>query len=187
MIGYLTIPYFPGDIIIFSLVFDESISKLKSHDVYIMSEIVFSSIVGHPELIDTVAGWLWGFWGTPQNYDFYRSMVVHSKEDDIPLVYVAFVDGTPAGTVALLRADLFSRQDLCPWLADLYVRPEYRSHGLGSALQGFALAEAKKRGYKEIYLYSELTGYYERNGWAYLGDEIERDGKIVRIYKKSLA
>jgi GNAT superfamily N-acetyltransferase len=86
-----------------------------------------------------------------------------------------------------LRADLFSRQDLYPWLGDLYVRPEYRSHGLGSALQDFALAEAKKRGYREIYLYSGLTGYYERNGWEYMGDEMERDGKTVRIYRKYFA
>lgn len=151
-----------------------------------MQKIEFRSIVDCPEHVDTVAGWLWSFWGIPGNNDFYCSFVTHGKKDDFPAIYVAFVDDNPAGTVALLRADLFSRQDLYPWMADLYVLPEYRSRGIGSALQDFILDEAKKRGYPSIYLYTPLVGYYEKKGWEYVGDEMDRDCSIVRIYKKNI-
>lgn len=104
----------------------------------------------------------------------------------IPAMYVAFIDGVPAGIVALLRADLFSRQDLFPWMADLYVCPEHRSKGIGSALQDFALKRAKEMGYQKIYLYTPLVGYYEKNGWKYIGDKMERDGEITRVYRKKL-
>ena len=149
-----------------------------------MSAIVFRNIADCPELVDTVAGWLWGFWGNARNYEFYRSLVAHGSPEDIPLIYVAFRDGVPAGSVALLRADLFSRQDLFPWMADLYVAPEYRSRGIGSALQDYILEKAVERGYREVYLYTPLTGYYEKKGWGYTGDEMDRDGEVVRIYKK---
>ena len=148
-----------------------------------MSAIVFCNIAECRELVDTVAGWLWSFWGNPRNREFSRSFVAHGRLDDIPLIYVAFADGAPAGCVALLRADLFSRQDLSPWMADLFVVPEYRSRGIGSALQDLILGKAKELGYGEVYLYTPLTGYYEKKGWTYLGDEMDRDGEIVRIYK----
>jgi predicted N-acetyltransferase YhbS len=101
-------------------------------------------------------------------------------------VYVAFMDGTPVGTVALLRADLFSRQDLYPWMADLYVPPEHRCECIGSSLQDFVLAEAKRQGFDKIYLYTPLKGYYEKKGWEFVCEEMDRDCSIVRIYKKEL-
>lgn len=151
-----------------------------------MSSLVFRNIRECPAIQDTVAGWLWSFWGNPRNFEFYRSLVAHCMESDIPLVYVAFLDGTPAGAVALLHADLFSRQDLFPWMADLYVCPEFRSMGIGSALQDFIIEKAKALGYREIYLYTPLKGYYEKKGWTYAGDEMDRDGEIVRIYRRDI-
>ena len=121
-----------------------------------MSAIVFCNIADCPELVDTVAGWLWGFWGNARNYEFYRSLVAHGSPEDIPLIYVAFLDGAPAGSVALLRADLFSRQDLFPWMADLYVAPEYRSRGIGSALQDYILEKAVERMLKRGQLQRKL-------------------------------
>lgn len=151
-----------------------------------MSGLIFRNITECPGIQETVAGWLWGFWGNPRNFEFYRSLVAHGKDNDIPMVYVAFLDGAPAGAVALLRADLFSRQDLFPWMADLFVLPEYRSRGIGSSLQDFIIEKAKALGYREIYLYTPLKGYYEKKGWKYMGDEMDRDGEMVRIYLKDI-
>jgi len=66
------------------------------------------------------------------------------------------------------------------------VCPEFRSKGIGSALQDFIIGKAKALEYREIYLYTPLTGYYEKKGWMYLGDEMDRDGEMVRIYKKDI-
>jgi GNAT superfamily N-acetyltransferase len=151
-----------------------------------MNSITFASLDDHPELKDPVARWLWSFWGAPGNFDFYRSMTEHCLKDDFPMIYVAFIDGKPVGTIALLRADLFSRQDLYPWMADLYVPEEHRNKGIGSALQDFILAEGKRKGFDRIYLYTPLNGYYEKKGWEFVCEEMDRDCSIVRIYKKDL-
>ena len=151
-----------------------------------MSIIEFHSLADRPELKTLVAQWLWSFWGAPGNRDFYRSMTEHCGKDDFPFVFVAFLNGTPAGTVALLRADLFSRQDLYPWMADLYVPPEHRGKGVGSALQDFILGEARRRGFDKMYLYTPLKGYYEKKGWEPMCEEMDRDRSIVRVYRKGL-
>ena len=150
-----------------------------------MNDITFTSITKCPELHDQIARWLWSFWGNSSNCEFYRSLVAHGKDDDFPLIYVAFIDELPVGTVALWRADLLSRQDLFPWLADLYVPLEYRSKGVGSALQDFALAKAKELGYPALYLYTPLNGYYEKKGWEFMGEEIDKEGEKVRVYRKT--
>lgn len=67
-----------------------------------MSSVVFSSIRECPELRDVVAQWLWSFWGNPRNYEFYRSLTAHTNVDDIPMIYVASIDGDPVGTSAIL-------------------------------------------------------------------------------------
>jgi GNAT superfamily N-acetyltransferase len=151
-----------------------------------MSEIEYSNMADCPGLKGLVARWLWSFWGAPGNFEFYRSMTEHCNKDGIPALFIAFIDDMPVGTVALLRADLFSRQDLYPWMADLYVPPEHRNRGIGSALQDFVLDEAKKQGFDKIYLYTPLTGYYEKNGWEFMCEEMDRDCQIVRIYMKQL-
>jgi len=152
-----------------------------------MNSITFASLDDHPELKDLVARWLWSFWGAPGNFDFYRSMTEHCSKDDFPFMYVAFADGKPVGTVALLRADLFSRQDLFPWMGDLFVPSEHRSKGIGSALQDYVLKEAKKQGFNQVYLETPLNGYYEKKGWEFVCEDMERDCSVVRIYKKALA
>jgi hypothetical protein len=124
-----------------------------------MSEIVYSNIADCPEVKGLVARWLWSFWGAPGNFEFYRSMTEHCKKDGIPAVYIAFIDGMPVGTVALLRADLFSRQDLYPWMADLYVPPETEPGGPRCRLRA---GGGEKAGFREIYLYTPLKGYYEK-------------------------
>ncbi|HEY3272925.1 MAG TPA: GNAT family N-acetyltransferase [Methanocella sp.] len=152
-----------------------------------MSDIEFSSLADRPELKELVARWLWSFWGAPGNFDFYRSMTEHCRKDDFPLMYVALTDDRPVGTVSLLRADLFSRQDLFPWMADLFVPSEHRGKGIGSALQDYVLEEAKKHGFSQVYLETPLNGYYEKNGWEFVCEDMDRDCSVLRIYQKKIA
>jgi GNAT superfamily N-acetyltransferase len=149
-------------------------------------KIEIHPLADHPGLHDLVAGWHWSQWGTPLNRGLYGSLVSHCMRDAIPVIYLAFADGDPAGTVGLLRTDLLSRQDLTPWMAVLYVLPEYRGSGIASVLQEHALAEARRLGYGEIYLYTKLSGFYEKTGWEYSEHDVDDHGESIRIYRKNL-
>ena len=48
---------------------------------------------------------------------------------ELPLVLVAFSDGSPCGTISLRETSVTIRPDLSPWLAGLYVRPSGRHPG----------------------------------------------------------
>jgi len=88
--------------------------------------------------------------------------------------------------VGLWRCDLISRQDLTPWLAALYVDEEFRSQGLGQQLQAFVLEQSRRSGFREVYLYAEFTGYYERFGWQYIGDALDYPDKPVHLFRQFL-
>lgn len=128
----------------------------------------------------------WKEWGNEDNYKFYEDAMVHSckTESDIPRFYVAVEEGDIIGTYALLRNDLNSRQDLCPWLACLFVDEEHRGSEKGSKLLQHGLKEAAKKGYDTLYLTSDLEGYYEKYGWKNSGVVYGVSGGHIKLYEK---
>ncbi|THD52209.1 N-acetyltransferase [Enterobacteriaceae bacterium ML5] len=140
-----------------------------------------------PEFKEQVTDWLWQAFGSENSRDFFASVVQSSLSGaDLPQTFIALEGDTLAGTVGLWRCDLISRQDLTPWLAALYVDEEFRSQGLGQQLQAFVLEQSRRSGFREVYLYAEFTGYYERFGWQYIGDALDYPDKPVHLFRQFL-
>lgn len=140
-----------------------------------------------PEFQDAVTDWLWQAFGSENSREFFASVVKSGLAGaDLPQTFIALDGDRLAGTVGLWRCDLISRQDLTPWLAALYVDEAFRSRGLGQQLQAFVLEQSRRSGFRELYLYAEFTGYYERFGWNYIGDALDYPDKPVRVYHQSL-
>ena len=76
-----------------------------------------------------------------------------------------------------------TRQDLCPWLALLYVKPEYRKRHFGALLQKEVVEYAEKLGYEKVYLYTDLKKYYDKTGWKPFGKDLECDGTEKSLYE----
>ena len=72
------------------------------------------------------------------------------------------------GFISIFPSDSDEFKDLTPWYATMYVKKEFRSKGYSKILNDAVLKEAKKRGYKEIYLKTELINYYEKFGAVYI-------------------
>lgn len=71
---------------------------------------------------------------------------------------------TLIGFISIFPKDGDECQELTPWYATMYVKKEYRGLGYSKILNDAILKEAKKRGFKKIYLKSELKNYYEKFG-----------------------
>lgn len=79
---------------------------------------------------------------------------------------IASCDGAPVGTCLLAPKELEPCHPLSPWLAGLYVVPEFRRRGIGRILVRATEEQARQRGYSQIYLYSDdAIAYYEGLGW----------------------
>ena len=102
------------------------------------------------------------------------------------MTYVALQGEEPIGTVSIWMNDLRCRQDLYPWMASLFVIEEMRNKGIGTLLQNHVIEAAKKMEYKDLYLFTEHHGYYEKTGWVFNELAPKMNGEFTRIYSKSL-
>lgn len=139
-----------------------------------------------PDLINETAQALFGEFGRKTESEaFFKRMTEISadKNTPFPKTFVLTVRGRFAGTCGLWRSDLMSRQDLCPWLAFLYVKPEYRNNRFGARLQKTVVGYAETLGYKKVYLYTDLKNYYEKTGWKRFGKDLECDGSFKSLYE----
>ena len=74
------------------------------------------------------------------------------------------------GFISIFPTDGDECQELTPWYATMYVKKEYRGLGYSKILNDAILKEAKRLGFKKIYLKSELKNYYEKFGAKYIKD-----------------
>jgi GNAT superfamily N-acetyltransferase len=76
------------------------------------------------------------------------------------------------GSAAIIESDMDTRPELTPWLASVYVAPEFRNQGVGSRVVEHVMKEARKAGIEELYLFTpDRVSFYERLGWRFLDYE----------------
>jgi GNAT superfamily N-acetyltransferase len=140
-------------------------------------------------LLDQAIQVFWQQWGSEENFKFYEDAILHSAttSSDIPRFYVAVEGEKIIGTYAILRNDLNSRQDLCPWLACLYVTEEHRGKGIGEKLLDHGLRVAADKGYENLYLTTDIENYYEKYGWKNSGIVYGPGGGSIKLYEKKTA
>ncbi|WP_175989266.1 GNAT family N-acetyltransferase [Bacillus sp. Marseille-Q1617] len=148
-------------------------------DIYELSE--------RKDLFEEAVNAFWKQWGSEESYHFYKDCMLRSCETDeeIPRFYIAVENGGVIGTFAILRNDINSRQDLTPWLACLYVDPEFRGKGLGSQFLQYALDETARKGFKKLYLATDIDGYYEKYQWKHTTEAFGLGGSSIKVYEKS--
>jgi len=144
------------------------------------------NIQNHAELFDESVEMFWEQWGNETNYEFYKDCMRHSSKDKggIPRFYIAKEDNEIVGTYALLRNDINSRQDLFPWLACLYVKPEHRGKAIGKSLLEHGLNVTAQLGHEKLFLTSDLEGYYENYGWVNSTVTYGPFGGSIKVYEK---
>jgi len=99
----------------------------------------------------------------------------------IPETFVAVEGEVPLGTASLVAHDLAERMDLSPWLAAVYVAPEFRNRGVGSSLVRAVMDAALALGEEVLYLFTpDKARFYGRLGWGVL-EHREHHGTDVTV------
>jgi putative acetyltransferase len=128
-----------------------------------------------PAALETVRGLFEEYW---QSFGFTPCFQNFGEElAGLPGTYappagrlaLAFVDGQPAGCVALRRVDAQRAEP-----KRLFVRPAFRGLGLGRALLEWAMNEARAAGYTELVgdtmpVMKDALALYDRMGFERVG------------------
>lgn len=79
---------------------------------------------------------------------------------------IAHADGRVAGICLLVQHELEPLHDVTPWLASLYVAPEFRGRGLARDLIGAIEDHARRNGVRKLHLYTvDAEDLYQKYGW----------------------
>lgn len=139
-----------------------------------METIRVDYLADHMAFIPTVAEWHhheWGHLAPGSSLDQHITQVTQTcTRDAIPLTFVAVAGHIPVGCASLIHHDLTTRMELSPWLASVYVAPEYRRQGIGSRLVRQATEKARELRVERLYLITpDQESFYRRLGWSTVG------------------
>lgn len=148
----------------------------------------FINMLDYSGGIDEAIAYYHSKWGRDGNYKFFENAIVNSSKGDsgLPRFYVLVEGGKIIGCCGLVTNDLISRHDLMPWLVGVYIEESERGRSLGNYMMEQAEFEAKRTGFKRLFLTTDLDGYYEKYCWTRMEDGYDPAGGPARIYYKDL-
>lgn len=144
-------------------------------------------LAAEPEHLPTLAAWHHQQW-VDLNPGFVLServarMQAYLGADLVPSTFVGKWQGRLAGSAAIIESDMDTRPELSPWLASVYVAPEFRDRGVGSALVRHAMAQVEAAGVGALYLFTpDRASFYRRLGWRSVAEEFYR-GHAVTVMR----
>ncbi|WFP51191.1 GNAT family N-acetyltransferase [Methylomonas sp. EFPC3] len=97
----------------------------------------------------------------------------------IPSTFVYERQGCLAGSAAIVACDMETRPQWTPWLASVFVAPQFRRQGIGGRLVRHVMAQAGAAGYEQLYLFTpDRVAFYETLGWQPVAEEIYRGSRV---------
>lgn len=132
--------------------------------------IRIARIDGDSSHVITLAEWAHETWGHLHPGRRLDTTIALLREEcgvvGVPSVFAALHGNTPVGMASLVADDMSDRRDLTPWLASVFVRPEWRGRGIATRLVQGVEQEAQAHGHDPFYLYTpDQQAFYRRLGW----------------------
>ena len=138
---------------------------------------------------DVVARWRYDAFFAPDGITFEESRdALHTWMEGLgyETALLAEVDGRPAGSCLFVREEIDPKHDLTPWLAALYVAPEFRNRGIATALVRAIEQHARSVGCSELHLYTiTAEPLYAKLGWT-VQDRFDSNGEKFVLMTRSL-
>ena len=89
-----------------------------------------------------------------------------TQPDEYETALIALADGHLAGICLLVLQEFEALHDVSPWLASLYVAPEFRKRGVARKLVAAIEDQARRHGVARLHLYTgDAEKFYLKCGW----------------------
>lgn len=126
------------------------------------------------------------------NLDWGGSKMLAKKVEDDELQdsehVILLVDNnsTFIGHGSLLQEDIVKDTNVSPFIAAVFVSPDYRGQGYSlkivQKIENIALSE----GYRQLYIVTNHEGLYEKEGFRQIGEEKNIKGEYMRLLTKKI-
>lgn len=142
------------------------------------------TLSAEPEHIPTLAQWHHAEWahlnpGCTLEKRIAK-MQVYLDSELVPSTFIYKHEGQLAGSAAIIQSDMDTRQELAPWLASVYVAPDFRRQGVGSKLVAHVMLQAKAAGIAKLYLFTpDRAEFYKKRGWTIMVEEQYRGHHVT--------
>ncbi len=139
-----------------------------------------------PQHLETLARWHQKEWDylNPNGSLSKRMLEMqnHLNSDFIPTTFVA-LNNELCGSAAIIEHDMSTRTELGPWLASVYVSPQFRKKGIGTKLVRHATKQAKDQGLSKLYLFTpDQENFYYRLGWSFFEKTSYQNHNVTIMY-----
>jgi GNAT superfamily N-acetyltransferase len=145
-----------------------------------------SNLRERPEFFPTVADRVWNFTWKAKGVslaDVSSGLRDLISTEAFPFAIVAHDGERYVGSTLAIASDMDERPEYTPWVAAVWVEPEYRGQNVGRSLVSYA-AEKVLQTFQRVYLCAraERHDFYARQGWV----PIERNvgHKQLTIFSK---
>jgi N-acetylglutamate synthase-like GNAT family acetyltransferase len=141
-------------------------------------DFAVSDLRQSPEFFDTVVNRVWNEWWKQRGHSIeYATDRLHSCLNDelLPFALVAHTGRMFMGSaLVIVSAAIVDRPQYTPWVAAVWVDPEYRNHGVGSSLVNSSVRCSSAADIKQIYLAAtrERCCFYQRLGWTTIEENL---------------
>tara|TARA_B100001109_G_scaffold255890_1_gene262325 strand:+ start:37273 stop:37749 length:477 start_codon:yes stop_codon:yes gene_type:complete len=138
-----------------------------------------------PDVCQQLAHWHYQEWHALYPQDSAESFLQDLKKSlgdrDIPSTWIMVEGDQLLGSCSLIEDDMDSRQELTPWLANVFIHPQHRGRGLGSQLVRAVMDKARQAGVSRCYLFTEdQSALYRKLGWT-VYEETDNHGIPVTL------
>lgn len=106
--------------------------------------------------------------------------------EDWETPFVALLDDCIIGMATIMKSDYYPLPTIYPWISTIFVSEEYRGNRLSQKLIDYANCYAKDIGFEKTYIPTEHIGLYEKYGYCYIGDIVNYENSVDRLYVKLL-
>jgi len=134
------------------------------------ADITLSNLQDRPEFFDTIADRIWRAWWQPHGVPL--AYIAGRLEETItaasmPRAFVAHQGDVFAGTASVIASDLDERPQYSPWVAAVWIEPQFRSKRIGRRLIAHAADHAFNVGVPRVFLTARPArrSLYESLGW----------------------
>jgi len=137
-----------------------------------------------PEHLLAVGTWIYEeWWKKPNNSSevVLRLLRTHTEKDRVPFTVVALANGNPVGSCCVIENDCVHRPQYSPWVAAVYVRPEFRGREVASKLLQEAAKIAARVPVEGLYIdcHVKTVPVYEKSGWTIFEREVGDKDSVV--------